>query len=567
MNAIAEIDIPPTARPIHDLGALRATGAGVAREIAFPVIGFHLDDEARVLPAVLETADKVFAEEAARERDRAFCLPDFTSHDWSHPLFIRRSRFVNATTTHTRTPFARRKADLKYSLELCVREGLVAMPIVTMGLPVNVFVTALVTKLWTFPKPAIGLLTAMPFVANFLQIFAMPLLLRWRPPKTLTVLAAVGNLISWAVLPFLMEFLPRDQPERAATAFIAWFFVASCFSAVAGVAWNAWVQEWVPARVRGKYFGRRNRLLQISVLLFLLITGWALSRWDYSLRAFQAIILGAVGLRVFSLTWQWRSPTRPHRPLPRSELSLREQLGVLRRSSSFLWFVAFGAVWQFSANCIGPFYQVFLFEQLHLSAFDVGLLATVSALGGALALPGWGKLLDRYGNRPVMAVSLLVWQVVNVLWCFLEPNSRTIVYIIWALGGMTSMGAIASAGFVLGQFTILLRLIPLEAKGLAIGFNLAITSLAAAVAPILGGYALQAALAHGVNPLPAYRMAFLVQPAIAIAGCALLLKVHEPRASSLTMVFGAMRNIRTLSGVLGLEFLVNYVFYRPEKKS
>jgi hypothetical protein len=31
------------------------------------------------------------------------------------------------------------------------------------------------------------------------------------------------------------------------------------------------------------------------------------------------------------------------------------------------------------------------------------------------------------------------------------------------------------------------------------------------------------------------------------------------------MVFGAMRNFRTLSGVFGLSFLVNYVFYRPQK--
>jgi len=58
-----------------------------------------------------------------------------------------------------------------------------------------------------------------------------------------------------------------------------------------------------------------------------------------------------------------------------------------------------------------------------------------------------------------------------------------------------------------------------------------------------------------------------VQPVIAVASCALLLKVHEAQASSLTMVFGAMRNIRTLSGVLGLDFLVNYVFYRPTKRS
>jgi hypothetical protein len=59
-----------------------------------------------------------------------------------------------------------------------------------------------------------------------------------------------------------------------------------------------------------------------------------------------------------------------------------------------------------------------------------------------------------------------------------------------------------------------------------------------------------------------YHVCFVLQPVLALAGCTLLLRVHEPQASSLTMVFGAMRNIRTLSGVLGLSFLVNYVFYR-----
>ena len=34
---------------------------------------------------------------------------------------------------------------------------------------------------------------------------------------------------------------------------------------------------------------------------------------------------------------------------------------------------------------------------------------------------------------------------------------------------------------------------------------------------------------------------------------------------SLTMVFGAMRNIRTLSGVFGLGFLVNHVFHRAPR--
>ncbi len=435
-----------------------------------------------------------------------------------------------------------------------------AMPIVTMSLPVNVFMTALVAKAFILPKTTIGLISALPFVGNFLQIFVASFLAKWKPPRTITVVAASCHLVSWCALGIFLPWLPRDDPTAAGNWLIAWFLLTSCFGAVAGVSWNAWIQEWVPYRIRGKYFGRRNGTTQISTTAFLLIAGWSLGRWNYAIPVFQLIIAGAALLRIFSLRWQWISPTRPRKHALGPELPLREQLGIVLRSQSLLVFIAFGAVWSFAANCFGPFYHVFMFDQLGLSAFHVGLLATLAQLSGALSLPAWGHLLDRYGNKSVMTVSLILWQVQNFLWFFLTPTNRDLLYAMWIWGGATS------AGFILGQFTILLRLIPLQAKNLAIGVNLAVTSLVAASAPITGGAVLTWALARWSDPFAVHHVCFLLQPVLALAGCTLLLRVHEPQASSLTMVFGAMRNIRTLSGVLGLSFLVNYVFYRPQKE-
>jgi hypothetical protein len=84
---------------------------------------------------------------------------------------------VNATLT--REAARQHKADLLRSLRLCVMEGIMAMPIVTMSLPVNVFMTALVAKAFTLPKTTIGLISALPFVGNFLQIFIASFLARW----------------------------------------------------------------------------------------------------------------------------------------------------------------------------------------------------------------------------------------------------------------------------------------------------------------------------------------------------------------------------------------------------
>ena len=465
---------------------------------------------------------------------------------------------MNATTA--RTAAAQRKADLARSFRLCTADGLVAMPLVTMSLPVNVFITALVTKAYVLPKTEIGVLTAMPFVANFLQIFAAPFIARWRPPKTVTVVAASIHLALWVVLGALLPLIPRENPVAAAYWLILWFFVSSCFAAIAGVSWNSWIQEWVPARLRGKYFARRNAYLQFSTLTFLFAAGWALAHWNYAIPAFQAVIGVACLIRIYSLYWQWISPTQPLPQAQAPTISFGAQVDVLSRSRSFLLFVLFGSVWSFAANCFGPFYHVFMFEQLNFSAFDVGILSTLTALGGALALPAWGRLLDRFGNKPVMTFALIVWQLQNFLWCFITPDNRSLLFGMWVFGGLTS------ACFILGQFTLLLRLLPVEAKNLAIGFNLAVTSLVAAIAPIIGGAVLQWALHRWQNDLAVYHVCFLLQPLLSLVAAGILLRVNEPAAGSLTMVFGAMRNIRTLGGVLGLDFLINYVFYRAPSK-
>ena len=435
------------------------------------------------------------------------------------------------------------------------------MPLVTMSLPVNVFLAALFSQGLHLPKPSIGFICALPFACNFLQIFISPFLARHFAPKLVATVTAAIHAMSWMGLVFVLGSLPGGDAATAARWISIWFFVTSLFGAVNGVAWNEWIQGWVPGRLRGKFFSRRNRLLAFSTITFLVINGAVLDRWNYAMPAFQAIIIGAVLLRLGSVYWIWTTPAGEDPKSRRNAPGFTAQLTRVRQSRSLLVFIAFGSVWSFAANAFGPFYHVFMFEQLQMSATQIGGMTILSALGGALSLPAWGSLLDRYGNKSVMAVSLLLWQVQNYAWCFLTPETRDLTYAMWFWGGITS------AGFVLGQFTMLLKLIPVEAKSLAIGCNLAITSLVAAIAPILGGEVLGGALLRWPGrALDIYHACFLVQPTLALLGAMLLLRVREPAAQPLTSVVGAMRNIRTLSGIFGLSFLVNYVFYRPARR-
>jgi MFS family permease len=455
---------------------------------------------------------------------------------------------------------ARKKTDLATSFRLCTTEGLVAMPLVIMSLPVNVVLSALFTKGLNLPNQTIGVISALPFICNILQVVVSPLLSRWFPAKAITIFCSVLHLVSWAIFAVLLDYLPRDNPALAGLWIGVWFFISSFCATLTGVSWNAWIQEWVPARLRGKYFGSRNRLLQFSTLSFLLLSGWILATWEYSRLAFQLVIAFAIALRALSILWQGRMPTEASDQPPERTATLSAQLITLRRASSFLWFIAFGATWAFAANLFGPFYHVFMFRELGFSAFDVSVLSVCGAVGAALSMPAWGQMLDRYGNKSVMTVSLLLWQLGNIAWCFATPANREGLYLIWFLGGLTN------AGFFLGQFTLLLKIIPLPARNLAIGVNLAITSVFAAIAPMLGGIILDWAQSRWTSSgLAIYHVCFIVQPVLAVSAAWILLKIKEPAAASLTHVVGAMRSVRTLAALSGVSFLTSYIFYRSPR--
>lgn len=448
------------------------------------------------------------------------------------------------------------------NLRLCSLDGIAAVPVCYLVLPSNFIVAALLVTRFRLPPEIYGVICSMPFWGNFTQAFVVPFFNRRLLPKTIAMLAAVVQTLCWSSMAVAIGFLPEDKPHASSPWFLGFFAVSALASAMSGVSWTSWVQEWVPRRARGKYFGFRNRLIQVTQIVFLLGVGWLLTATGGSVRAFQVLIGVSVALRVVSIYAQYRTVAGTGPARVEAKFPWRDQLATLAATAPYKWFIAYGAVWGFAANFFGPFYPVFMIEELGCSLGKVSFLIVLTSLGGALSYPAWGSLGDRFGNKPVMLFAMIAWQLQNFCWVFLTPSNAWMLYGMWTFGGMMN------AGFTLSLFNIQLKLIPPAAKTLAISLNLAVTALATAVAPILGGWALQRLLLAEIMPrLQAYHTLMLVLPVTALLGCLLLVRVHEVNARPLSSVVGAMRNIRTLSAMLGLGFFVDHIFYRPAKNN
>ena len=182
-------------------------------------------------------------------------------------------------------------------------------------------------------------------------------------------------------------------------------------------------------------------------------------------------------------------------------------------------------VWGLASNCFGPFYPVFLLPRAQFLSSNLTILVVLTSVALALSFPGWGRLLDRFGNKAVMVFSMVLIQSQNYVWCFLTPHNSWMLYPMWIWGGY------ANGGFILGLFNLLLKLAPPQAKTLAIGLNLAATSLVMACAAIAGGHLLAFGRHAGYSGLTLYHLAFFFQPTLSTLSCVILLKIKEPRAA------------------------------------
>ncbi|MDB6126815.1 MAG: hypothetical protein JWM35_711 [Verrucomicrobia bacterium] len=450
---------------------------------------------------------------------------------------------------------------LRRNLRLGLWDGITAMPLTVLSQPGNFVVAALLTTVFSLSTSTYGLVTSLPFWFNFLQVLLTPVLAKRLHARSMTIASAGLQIFGWVVLLAGLPFIPPGERHRTVAIFVAVFSVVALASAINGVAWNAWMQECIPVKLRGKYFGFRNRLLYLSQVGFMLAVSGLLAGLDGSLLAYELLFGGAIVLRIISVVAQYRMRNSTSGNIPPPEPAWQEQVRTVWKDQTLVRFIVFASVMGFAVNVVGPFYPIFMYEELHLSAAHTNMLLLLGVLAAAIAFPTWGHLLDRFGNVPVMIVSVILWQVSNLFMCVSDPGNTWILYLIMPAGGFFS------AGYGIGLFGLLLKLTPSNARTMGMALFVSLSSLAAALGPITGGFLLNFAKSRGVAIIDVYHIAFVVSPFVVMLSCLFLRRVHEANSAAVAEVMGAMRSVRTMASLFGLSFLVNQVFFRAAKKT
>ena len=263
----------------------------------------------------------------------------------------------------------------------------------------------------------LALVAAVPHLSQLASPVAAFLAAALGRRKWLTLAMGLGSRLTWLAAA-AVPLLPLPDAARP-WAIVAIALTASLFLAAQNTLWTAWMGDVVPERERGRTFGLRTGVMgvvgtavNLSVGAFLDAVAAPVS---FQVALVVAVAIGLLGVGVYAL--QVDPPTLVER------VRWRELWTVPWRDLAFRRYLRFTFYWNFVVMLSGPFVTPFYLDALGMSFTQVAFASSLTALTALVTTPLWGRVADRVGHRPVLAVG-------TVLVGLLLPTG-------WILAGLT----------------------------------------------------------------------------------------------------------------------------------
>ena len=333
----------------------------------------------------------------------------------------------------------------------------------------------------------IGLMTSLASLSAVLLLIPGAVLVDRTGKRKRIVLVSGGSIRRFVIL--LLALVPLAFSGSAAVYIvIALKIIMDGMGNLGLPAWISMTADIVPISKRGRYFGTRNMTMGIAGMLTTFIVGLMITRIGspegYQWAMGLSFIFGMMSTYYFSRINDNKSIESSSPSETKTAYSAKALLSTLQSDRNFMIFCIFTAIWTFSINIAGPFFSVYMVQDLKASAAIVGLTSIIATMSSIPAQKFFGPLADKWGARKLMMVTSLIIPILPFLW-FLTREP-------WHVFPINVLGGAIWAGYNIAAFNFLLSVSPADqrARYTAI-YQIAVTgsiALGAALGGVIANY-------------------------------------------------------------------------------
>lgn len=297
------------------------------------------------------------------------------------------------------------------------------------GLPLPLFMEAI--KASGFQ---LGLMGAVRQAAMFAQLPSAFYVERLERRKPYWATVAIIHRAVWLV-PALLPFLWPDGGAYWVVVLIVALGISDALGNASTAPWLSWMADLLPAGRAGRFWGSRQRLLSIVLLVAALSFGWVLdaaNRSGQGLLGFSIVFglaaLFGIGDIVVHLGVAEPAPARSA-----PGQSAWSRIAAPLKSRDFrrltiamgAWTAALALPGYFNGTP-GFFNVVYLHDAFGATYSEASWLILASALGAILWSQAIGHRIDRFGARRVAMTLVAIGPLFTLAWFFASPKHVTL---------------------------------------------------------------------------------------------------------------------------------------------
>ena len=349
--------------------------------------------------------------------------------------------------------------------------------------------TYFLTKYLHTSDTVFGLITGLGAFGVLFQLLGSYVIERTGHIKRNFVIFGILGRLPWLAVAAIPLCCPvREGMSSGGQSLVVLLACTLCAMLInfGGAGWAAWIAAIVPSSVAGKFFGYRIGLGQLSSVLTASMTTLLLMRyvgegWIYAVIFTLAALAGIIEVVCYLPVRQIPRPIEESPPTP------AEIVTTPWRNALFLRYSLYTLVTWISYTMLGPFLWRFFYETkanhgLEMSVFNATLLLyIVPTILMAWASPIWGRAVDRFGCKPVLAASALGQILPGIPWAIMRPD------FVWAIPLMMLVGGLMWPGIDQVNMYMQVREFPELRRTTFNAMSAIVVGLASTIGPIFGG--------------------------------------------------------------------------------
>lgn len=402
----------------------------------------------------------------------------------------------------------------------------------------------------------IGLLGALPTLMLASQFVAAIVSNRLRHRRPLWMAVAIIERLLFVPAALLAVWPGAMSSETQLWLFIGSTALNHALLQFCAPLWLSWMGDYLPKEGLSRFWGVRHNWMQWAAAAALFAGAIWLRRsgWEFG-PAFGILLLaGAVCGVVDILTF-----LRIHEPpiTPVEEPRLREVFAAPFRDGTFRRFILFQCYWNVAVMIGSPFISVYLLMKSGMGADRLLMLWAASWIGGAVLSQRLGRLVETYGNKPVLSLCTM-FKTANLLALLLMPSNATLAF--WMLVPFFMFDALLNAGMAIAQNGFLLKNSPPGNRTMFVAAGTALAGIVGGITSIASGAAIALSdgwsMSVGSATWGPYEVAFATSIVLRLGGAWLCRYVRESSTNTtavevLVQLIG-VTPIRVLQFPLGL---------------